>query len=151
MASRNGQTHHKLVALCCGLFGVLVAAALRPAKADECLTYEPAVVTLTGKITSHFAWGPPGYGEDPKHDAKEGYIALDLDRPICVTGMDDGFLQDPENDLKRLQLLYYPDSYPFKKKWLGKRVSVTGTLFHAISGHHRTPVLITVTETHLSK
>lgn len=34
------------------------------------------------------------------------------------------------------------------RRQMGKRVLVTGTLFHAITGHHRTKVLIDVASIH---
>lgn len=148
MAGRCGQAHNQLIACLFGLavFGV---AAVRPAMAGGCLSYEPAVVTLTGKITEHVAYGPPNYGEDPKHDAKERYIQIDLDHPICVTGTDFNHREDPEMNVQHLELVYYP--YPFKKRWLRKHVSIAGTLFHGFTGHHHTQVLATVSETHAIK
>jgi len=37
---------------------------------------------------------------------------------------------------------------PYGKQWNGKRVTVTGELFPAETGHHYTPVLIDVSEIH---
>jgi hypothetical protein len=124
----------------------LAASIVQPAHAESCLAYDPSTVTLEGKITSHWAYGPPNFGEDPKHDAKEGFIRLDLARPICVAGDSQDF-DRPERGIRHLEMVYYP--YRFLKIWMNGRVSVTGTLFHAFTGHHHTTVLITVTETHL--
>jgi hypothetical protein len=113
----------------------------------DCLKYQPVTVALAGTISVRDAFGPPGYGEDPKHDKKEKYLLLTLDAPICVEGnpKDDANSQS-ESNVTAVQMLYL-DKHPFHKKWLNKHVSVTGTLFHAITGHHRTPVLIEVTQT----
>src|SRR5215510_4752610 len=37
-------------------------------------------------MTRHMEYGPPGYGEDPDHDAKELFWYLELDVPVCVNG-----------------------------------------------------------------
>jgi hypothetical protein len=37
-----------------------------------------------------------------------------------------------------------PDAYAAYKELVGKRVVASGTLFGAITGHHHTPVLLTV-------
>jgi hypothetical protein len=115
--------------------------------AAACLKYEPASVTLGGTIATRTAFGPPNYGGDPKHDSREHYLVLVLEKPICVDA-------DPKSNLNyesatgvtAVQLIYF-DKYPFLKEWLNKHVAVTGTLIAAETGHHHTPVLIQVTET----
>src|SRR5437762_130348 len=48
--------------------------------------YEPVVVELTGRIVWEMHYGPPNYGDDPKHDQKGNYPILMLDAPIDVRG-----------------------------------------------------------------
>jgi hypothetical protein len=43
------------------------------APANKCAKYEPAVVTLKGVVNIVQAYGPPNFGEDPAHDAKEPF------------------------------------------------------------------------------
>ena len=128
------------------LAAAMSVASMSPASAAPCVQYEPVVVTVTGKILAREDYGPPGYGEDRAHDAKERHLYIALDSPLCV---DAG--QDPDNrreaNVKLMEMVY--GDYRFQKKWLGSHVSVTGTLFHAFSGHHHTRVLITATETHV--
>jgi hypothetical protein len=126
----------------------LVAASsslLQFAIAKECLSYEPAVVTLTGKITRHLEYGPPGFGESPATDAKEIYWYLDLDSAIC-TATTAGDQSTPEGqgeeNIRKLQIVF-PNGYPHGGGWVGHNTSITGTLFHAVTGHHHTPILIT--------
>ena len=105
------------------------------------------MVTLTGTITRHMEYGPPSYGEDPVHDAKEVYWYLELDHPICANGKDEGSPDmQGEKDVRKLQIVYL-NGYPKGHGWVGHRASITGTLFHAISGHHHTDVLITARRT----
>jgi hypothetical protein len=114
------------------------------AREPSCLEYEPAVVTLSGTISRHMHYGPPNYGEDPEHDEKGFYWYLDLDRPICVNGKnEDSPDMEGESDVRHVQIVYgvYAD-YPPGRGWIGRHVSITGSLFHADTVHHHTEVLI---------
>jgi len=90
-------------------------------------------------------YGAPGFGEDPVHDEKEVYWYLDLDTPICVNGGSDDSFDEEESGIQRLQIVY--GRYPRGRGWIGHRVSIAGTLFHAENGHHHTKVLIQATKT----
>lgn len=95
----------------------------------------------------HLEYGPPNYGEDPAHDAKEVYWYLDLDKPICVAGKNEDSPEvEGETGIRQLQI-GYTHGYPRGHHWIDHRVSITGTLFHASSGHHHTKVLIEADKT----
>ncbi len=132
------------IAAAAALSAALIAAS--PATAAECARYEPAVVTVTGKIFVREDYGPPGYGEDPAHDSKERHLYIALDKPLCVAAGKDADNR-AERNVKSMEMVY--GDYRFQKKWLGPRVSVSGTLFHGFNAHHHTRVLITVSETHV--
>ncbi|HUC62506.1 MAG TPA: DUF4431 domain-containing protein [Alphaproteobacteria bacterium] len=119
-----------------------------PAGAAACVDYEPKTVTLTGTISAHVGYGPPNYGEDPLHDEKGTYWWLDLDHPICVNGNEayDPYMV-PERNVTSMEMVY-EHAYPPHDEWVGHRVSITGTLFHAFNAHHYTDVLINVVEAH---
>ena len=110
----------------------LLFAATLPARAADCLAYEPAKVTLTGVVTLAQGFGPPGFGEDPAHDKKETYALLTLDRPACVSGGADASDEDVAA-IGAFQLVS-KDGKRFDRKLVGRRVTVTGTLFHRVSG-----------------
>jgi hypothetical protein len=114
--------------------------------AGDCVNYGPSVVKVTGSIFTKEYFGPPNYGENPSTDSRERFYFIALDRPLCVAGDRKGD-QKAENTVKTMEMVYYPGT--FQKIWLGKHVSVTGTLFHAITAHHHSPVLITANETRL--
>jgi len=127
----------------------LLLAAETLAAADRCLSYEPAQVQLSGKVSKKEAFGPPGYGDDPAHDSRETYLVLALTAPICVTGDPKSPINnESESDVRELQLVY-PPGQSLNPAWLDHNISVSGTLFHATTGHHRTKVLIQVTKTRL--
>ena len=125
--------------------GILLATSMcclvvESAAAADCLQYEPATVTLQGTISPlRSGFGPPGYGEDPAHDSKEYWYVIVLDKPICVGA---SLYDDPESNVTEMQILYM-DGLSSHGNWVGKHVAMTGTLFHAFTGHHRTKVLIT--------
>lgn len=105
--------------------------------------YEPVVSTIHGTLSSKVYWGPPGYGEDTTADEKENVYLLMLDKGINLKApkkdLSDGY-NAAINNVMQLQLVNQQslDSY------LGKNVTVTGTLFGAQTGHHHTDVLLDV-------
>jgi|SRR6185312_5878289 len=132
-----------------GFSSLMVMSCSSWAADNSCLEYEPSLVTLVGRISSHLEYGPPGYGEDPAHDEHEVYWYLDLDKPICTLGKNEVSPEmEGEQNVQRLQIVYMRD-YPAGGRiaWVGRRVTIIGTLFHGITGHHHTRVLITANET----
>lgn len=88
-------------------------------------------------------YGAPGFGENPATDAKEAGYYLDLSKAICtVSGSDD--VDVAKKDIRRIQLLLDQSDYDRLRPFLGKRIALRGTLFGAITGHHHTPVLLSV-------
>jgi hypothetical protein len=116
--------------------------------ARECLDYEPAMVTIQGNLSLKPAYGPPGFGEDPKHDAREDYLALTLDAPVCMKASPEPHTDDvSETEIKAMQLVFRNgEAFKQTKQRIGKRISVTGSLFHGFTGHHHTTVLLKVKE-----
>jgi hypothetical protein len=111
-----------------------------------CRSYEPAVVALHGTLVRKTFAGPPNYEDIRKGDAAETYWLLNLDSPICVDeDKTDPDLNPAQKNIRRVQLVLDPKAYEQFKALLGKRVVATGSLFGAHTGHHHTPVLLTVT------
>jgi|SRR5579859_1554738 len=110
-----------------------------------CLSYEPSIIKLTGNLTRKTFPGPPNYESVRNGDQPETYWLLNLVHPICVAeSKTDGEL-NPAMDVRSLQLVFTgPATYKKYKELLGKQVVATGTLFAAQTGHHHTPVLLTV-------
>jgi hypothetical protein len=114
---------------------------------EKCLKYEPTVVTINGVVSLAQAYGSPNFGEDPAHDTKEPFDKLTVERPICVDqGTDD--LEPAVRTVGEFQLVFglgpaSPQSFP--PDLIGRPVRITGKLFHSITGHHHTDVLIDVT------
>jgi len=125
---------------------VVISGCVSSAAAQKCFEYGPPV-TFTGKLLSKIAPGPPNYESIRKGDQKETVILLTLAQPFCTTGNDPAGVDVPEKGLRDLQLAITKDEdWPAIRRLKGKRVTVSGTLFHAHTGHHRTRVLMSVTQ-----
>ena len=110
-----------------------------------CRSYEPAVVTLHGSLIRKTFPGPPNYSDIHKGDRAETYFLLNLDSPICLD-MDksDPDLRPSQKNVRTVQLVLEEGTYERFKPLLGKKVVASGSLFAAHTGHHHTPVLLTV-------
>ena len=111
------------------------------AESTTCVGYDPSVVTLTGKITSHPEYLEIDTGPFPGRIGAETYWYLDLNQPICISHKDgDSFETENEYELGRLQIVFF-DGYP-RGRWIGKQATITGTLVPGETVHHHTRVLI---------
>ena len=109
-----------------------------PAGAAPCVSYEPEIVTLDGTVHEAIGYGPPGYGETPRIDARERYQSLTLDAALCVLQGDDD-LKEEERGVRQVQIVT-ETGRPIARD--GQHVVLTGTLFHGFNGHHHTKVLV---------
>jgi len=110
------------------------------AASAETYVYETQKVALTGMLTEKIFYGPPGYGEDPKHDKKEKAYVIKLSKKITVVPPEGDKTNERHDNVSEVQVVN-TKQLPLKT-WLQKRITVKGTLFSAISGHHHTEVLI---------
>ncbi len=111
---------------------------------EACLRYGPAVVQLSGRVFLRTFPGPPNYKSIRTGDRAETQVLLKLGQPICVLGdPKDEINSEDERDQRLVTLV--PASGMKLASYAGARVRVEGTLFHAQTGHHRTPILIEVT------
>ena len=119
-----------------------IAASSSFAKRKE-LHYWPEEITLTGRVVYRTFYGPPNYGENPKTDSRESQYILILDSAVDVVAGSDPTDQT-ERSVRRMTLVVHDFAAHPVRPLLGRRVLIEGTLFHAITGHHHTRVLITV-------
>ena len=122
---------------------VLLASASGNTLAGDCLKYEPAKVHLSGTIARETFPGPPNYESVASGDAAETIWVLRLSKPICTVSSSSDEINEAENDQSELQLVLEPAQYKRYRALVGRRVTATGTLFHAISGHHHKTLLLT--------
>jgi uncharacterized protein DUF4431 len=125
---------------------ILLPALLTAQSGRDCLKYEPTVVRVTGRLVQRVFPGPPNYENVETGDARETQWLVRLSNPVCVDGDPASELNtEAESGIKEIQLVI-TNSSDWKRyaSLLRKDVRVTGMLFHAHTGHHRTPVLLTV-------
>jgi len=112
---------------------------------ESCLAYEPSVVQLTGTLIRQTFPVPPNYQSVNQGDAPETGWYIQLAHPICVDeDKHEPDLNPAQKSVQKIQLVVDPSVYKTQKYLVGKLVTVSGTLFGAHTGHHHTPVLLTV-------
>lgn len=114
-----------------------------PALAGECLTYS-GEVTLRGALSEHTFPEQPNYESIAKGDAPATYFFISPPKPFCVAAGDPNNNEPSESQIARVQLVFPSkvDGYGPLRPYLSKEVECTGSLYHAISGHHHSPVLL---------
>jgi hypothetical protein len=115
--------------------------------AQQLIKPEGQETTIQGTIRLIHGYGPPGYGEDPKHDAHVSYWALEVFVPVNTPCTDSEFGCDPAKRLK----LFFPNmalvglSDLPAAKWKDHAVIIHGKLHHADTAGEMTPIYIDVT------
>ena len=126
------------------LFALILFLFPAAAAAQDCFSYDTDGVQLSGNISKKTFPGPPNYESIKKGDQPETYWVLHLAKPVCTTAGGDN---DAESNVTDLQLVLTQKQYALYRKYVGgrTRVTITGRLSHAITGHHHTPVMMEVT------
>ena len=131
-----------LTAVCALSFCPILAKSRPP------LPYGPETVSVVGWIRVRDFPGPPNYENIAGGDKLERYWILQLDQPVDVAGSRIDAGNEPEPNVREMQLVFlvWSDgkSYADFRKFLGQTVAVSGQLSHAINGHHHTAVLLEV-------
>lgn len=113
---------------------------------------EDQQVSVKGTIRLVHDFGPPGYGEDPKHDTHVTYWALEVPVPIntpCTPSSPQNAKYECQS-AKRMKLFF--DGLALKKlsqlpaaRWKDRQVVVFGKLHRADTAGEMTPIYIDVT------
>lgn len=127
------------------LLTVLVAVLYpAPTQAQRWLSYEPQTVELDGRLVIQAKYGPPNYGEQPKTDEKVRIPVLVLQNPVNVLPSEENsYNSQAVYRTRQIQLAFIETRIDYKNL-IGKNVVVTGSLFHAHTGHHYTDVVLSV-------
>ena len=120
------------------------ASALTPlpspsSQRNDCIGLSPTKARLAGRLAREVHLGPPGYGENPKTDAKDTILVLVLSEPVrgCSTERPQG----ADTASSHIQLLGRArDGFSH----LGETVTVYGELSEAVWGWHFTPLVFDV-------
>lgn len=114
-------------------------------RAEQCLVeYED--IDVTGTIAREVFAGPPNYESIGKGDARQVYWILTTDKLYCGKGInpESGGLYDIDGTFKRIQIILTKEQYSDYRPLLSKRVRVSGKAVAAITGHHKTKMLLNV-------
>ena len=129
------------------LASLLLAGHSSELRQQSCLHYGPSAVTLEGTLVRRPDPGSPNSESVRAGDHRDTALILSIPKPICVapdSASDEGDRQ-LESGVRELQLAIGTDSlWAQLRAAHSSRLRVTGELFHAISGHHRTRVLLWV-------
>jgi hypothetical protein len=87
-------------------------------------------------------YGPPNFGEDPRHDERGYYPVLRLDRAIRMCPLEDEPATGPIPAVtaRRLQMILFDKVSPFAL--YGHHVTVIAKLFPWHTAWHHTPVML---------
>jgi hypothetical protein len=123
------------------LFTLLAFAG--PVLADECLTYS-GEVTLRGTLSKQTFPEQPNYKSISDGDKSSSYFFVLPTVALCVTAGDRVNNEQAESKVAAVQLVFpvKEDGYGPLRPYLNKQVECRGKLFHAVSGHHHSPVLL---------
>jgi hypothetical protein len=109
--------------------------------------YEPSVSTISGTLTIKQFYGRPNYGETPEKDEKVSVYILKSAYPVTVIAA--GNQPDGETANKTIRgvteiQVYDRNQNKSLSAYLGKKITLKGTLIHAESGDHYTKILMQV-------
>src|SRR5579863_8531378 len=87
---------------------------------SQCLSYEPAIVTLSGTLVRKTFPGPPNYESVKKGDKPETSWFLDLPESVCVNeDKAEPDLNPKQSAVREIQLVLQPQQYAQHKSLVG--------------------------------
>jgi hypothetical protein len=104
--------------------------------AEKCLSYEPAVVKLNGKLSRKTVTNAS--------EQKETIWVLTLDKAVCVDADAENEFNPAFERITEVQLVLKSEQIRKFRALQNQNISVTGTLFAGHTQHHFTEVLIMV-------
>ena len=132
------------------MLAVALMALQRPVGNHVILKSEDKPIVLTGRVSLVHGYGPPGWGEDRKHDARITYWVIDLPAAIntpCKPERPEWAALDC-GSAKRLRLIVEGDTHRLAeaKAVQGRSAIVNGILRRQDTVGEITPLYIDVTE-----
>jgi hypothetical protein len=123
----------------------LSSVASIAANSQQLTKPENQVITLQGTIRLIHGFGPPGYGESPKHDTHVTYWAIETTLPVAAIPDQKDFDCIPT---KRLKLFFPGLEQPLMKlpaaKWKDQRVAIKGNIHCADTAGEMTSIYMDV-------
>jgi hypothetical protein len=139
------------------LAGCLCLLGVRPIRASNCKSstfYVPGAfekapqVTVAGKATREFRWGPPNFGEHPKTDSHWYPWFLQLDYPIRIRFQD---ANQPQTVLRNIQVRGKFELNGSYEQFRGRHIEVRGKLYEATAPSDETNAVLEATDVTFAK
>lgn len=115
----------------------------------ECLHYEPTISSISGVLVRETFAGPPNYESIANGDEPETYFFIKPMRPFCTRASPTEDTDKNQENIKVVQLVFGVNAkefYSSLRPRLGTAVTCSGILMSAMTGHHRSRVLLQVSE-----
>jgi hypothetical protein len=112
--------------------------------------FGPTVI-LTGVVTQRFAWGPPGFGENPARDVRWTLWFLELDFPLSVFLLNVYDLLDQESKVHQVQLRGDLESNGGYREFLNRHVAAKGEFWRASNPPEIEDIAVARTEVRVVK
>lgn len=118
------------------------AGAAGPSKASteqRVVKFDTPDVRLEGRLLEREYFGPPGFGETPKEDAREKVLVVALEQPITAKPIQDAEAKgspslDTRKNVREVHLfLLTTELKQETRKLIGKKVIAIGTLNEAVA------------------
>jgi hypothetical protein len=136
---------------------ILFISSLPGATGQHVFAQENKEVALAGEIRQIHGYGPPGYGEDKKHDVRITYWVLDLAQPVnlpCTPEKPKWAAEDCKGS-KQLRLFFptFPANNGLESKASkiqGRHAVVTGILHRSDTVGEITPLYMNAIDVQLA-
>ena len=122
---------------------ILISISPLSFAAVQIVHYEPEIVELEGVVEFQTFPGRPNYQSIKNGDEIEKGAYLRLNQPIDVVIKPNDNINEDERNVKIIQIAD-DNSVDWQKFKLGGYFRIQGVLFHRMTGHHHSRVLIDV-------
>ena len=120
---------------------VALLLAFTSAVAAPCFKYGRPV-EITGTLEAHTYPGPPNFASIKAGDKPLNYFRLALFAPACATALPSSVEYVSVSDVLYVQLVLMQPGYNQLRPFLGKVVTLKGTLFSPIDAFHQKFLLL---------
>jgi hypothetical protein len=139
------MAHTKWLSILLAALVTSYCPSAQAAPSDDCLSYEPASVTLSGRVFKKVFPGPPNYESVEEGDEPEAAWILRLAKPICVKADAQFEFNVAVDNVSDIHLVLSGNQFSQVRRLSRKgTVILRGKLFHSFTGHHHTEVLMKV-------
>lgn len=147
MARLAGCISAILVVIACENFAFAAAQQKSRSGTDFTYSYDTPKVKLDGVLIERKVYGPPGYGETPSKDTRTTILVLRLSHAIDVEPLPNATATEtPDLDAvksaREVQLFISPSKRIDSEQFVGRTVTVVGTLHESITAMQYTKVWV---------